>query len=53
MGGVSKVGSGLVAESLVLCKDCLNLVTEKGKSYSSPFLEEKSRRRFSFNVLIL
>ena len=54
LGGVSKVGSGPGPNRwLNRCNDCLNSVTEKGRLYSSSFLEEKSRRHFSFNVLIL
>ena len=31
-----------MAELLAVCNNCLNSVTEKGRLYSSSFLEEKS-----------
>ena len=59
LGGVLEVGSGSGLgpnrwlNRWLPVTIALNSVTEKGRLYSSSFLEEKSRRRFSFNVLIL
>ena len=55
LGGVLKVGSGprpnrWLNRWLSLTIDS---VIEKGRFYSSSSLEEKTRRRFSFNILIL
>ena len=44
LGGVLKVGSGPVAELLALCNDSFNSVIEKGRLYSSSFVEEKFGR---------
>ena len=50
---VCKHKSKPVTESLALCNDYFNLVTEKGRLHSSLFLGEKSRYLFSFIILTL
>ena len=39
--------------SLALCNNYFNSAFEKGRLYSSSFLEEKSRRLFSLNIATL
>ena len=57
LGGVLKVGSGpgpnLWLNRWLSVTIASTQSLKKGRLYSSSFLEEKSRRRFSFKILIL
>ena len=53
LGGVSKVDSAPGPIRWPNRWLSVTIASEKVKLYSSSFLEEKYRRRFSFNILIL